>query len=43
MAQHLMDRVAEISEGKCEEEIAQLMNKPLDEIKKLYETRQIEK
>ena len=43
VAQHLMDRVAEISEGKCEEEIAQLMNKPLDEIKKLYETRQIEK
>ena len=43
LAQHLMDKVKEIQEGKCENDIAQLMNRPLDEIKKLYESREIEK
>ncbi len=41
--QHLLDRVAEIEEGKCESAIQEMMNKPLDEIKQLYNTRDIEK
>ena len=35
--------VAEIKEGKLEDLIQNLMNKPLDEIKELYNTRVIEK
>lgn len=42
-SQHLIDRVNEINEGKCEELIQQLMQKPLAEIKELYNTREIEK
>ncbi|MBQ2313913.1 MAG: 4Fe-4S dicluster domain-containing protein [Treponema sp.] len=42
-SQHLLDRVKEIDEGKCEQLIQQLMNKPLDQIKELYNTREIEK
>ena len=40
--QHLIDRVNEINEGKCEELIQSIMNKPLDEIKELYNTRDFE-
>lgn len=40
---HLQDRVAEIQRGELEELIQTLMNKPLDEIKELYNTREIEK
>lgn len=43
LAQHLMDRVKEIEDGKCEADIVAMMNKPLDEIKKLYNERDIEK
>ena len=42
-SQHLNDRVNEIDEGKCQEMIEKLMNKPLAEIKELYNTRDIEK
>jgi ferredoxin len=41
--QHLIDRVNEINEGKCQEALEAMMNKPLDEIKNLYNTREIEK
>lgn len=42
-SQHLLDRVAEINAGKCEQDIQAMMNKSLDEIKELYNTRDIEK
>ena len=42
-SQHLLDRVAEIESGKLEAMIQNIMNKPLDEIKELYNTRDIEK
>ena len=41
--QHLIDRVKEIEEGKCEEAIQTMMSHPLDKIKELYNTRDIEK
>ena len=41
--QHLIDRVKEIDEGKCQAALEEMMNKPLDEIKNLYNTREIEK
>ncbi len=41
--QHLVDRVEEINKGELEELIQDLMNKPLDTIKELYNTREIEK
>ena len=40
--QHLIVRVNEINEGKCEELIQSIMNKPLDQIKELYNTRDFE-
>lgn len=40
---HLADRVQEIKDGKLEEMIQNLMGKPLEEIKELYNTREIEK
>ncbi|MEE0877964.1 MAG: 4Fe-4S dicluster domain-containing protein [Treponemataceae bacterium] len=40
--QHLIDRVNEINEGKCEELIQSIMNKPLEKIKELYNTRDFE-
>ena len=40
---HLEDRVKEINEGTFEELIENLMQKPIDEIKELYNTREIEK
>ena len=40
--QHLIDRVNEINEGKCEELIQAIMNKPLEEIKELYNSRYFE-
>ena len=41
--QHLADRVEEIQKGQLEEMIQSLMNKPLEAIKELYNTREIEK
>lgn len=42
-SQHLLDRVNELNEGKCEELIQSIMKKPLAEIKELYNNRDIEK
>ena len=41
--QHLLDRVKEIEDGKYVELIETLMNKPIDELKELYNKREIEK
>ncbi len=40
---HLLERVQEINEGKHDDSMADIMNKPLDEQKALYNTRDIEK
>ena len=40
---HLEDRVKEINNGDFKELIEGLMNKPIDEMKELYNTREIEK
>jgi succinate dehydrogenase/fumarate reductase-like Fe-S protein len=40
---HLEDRVKEINNGDFKELIEGLMNKPIEEIKELYNTREIEK
>lgn len=42
VTKHLNDRVAEIADGKCEDAIRTLINKPLEEIKALYNNREIE-
>ena len=42
-AQHLNKRVAEIEEGAFDEAMADMMAKPIDEVKELYNTREIEK
>ena len=42
-SQHLINRVNEIEAGQLEELITKLMQKPLDEIKELYNNREIEK
>ena len=41
--QHLIDRVKEINDGEYEKLIEQLMNKPIAELKELYNNREIEK
>ncbi len=41
--QHLIDRVKEIEDGKYVELIETLMNKPVEELKELYNNREIEK
>ena len=41
--QHLDARVQEVKDGKFEALIESLMEKPLDEIKELYNHREIEK
>ena len=41
--EHLANRVEEINKGELEELIQNLMNKPLEAIKELYNTRDIEK
>ena len=41
--QHLIDRVSEIDAGSCEAAIEAIMQKPLEEIKELYNHREIEK
>jgi succinate dehydrogenase/fumarate reductase-like Fe-S protein len=42
-AEHLNNRVAEINDGKFDEAMKDMMTKPIDEIKELYNTREIEK
>ena len=41
--EHLYKRVAEINEGKYDDAMAEMMNRPIDEIKELYNNREIEK
>ena len=41
--QHLIDRVAEIEEGKCEAAIQEMMNNSIEKMKELYNNRDIEK
>ena len=40
---HLENRVTEINEGTFKALIEELMQKPIDEMKELYNTREIEK
>ena len=42
-SKHLTERVKEIEDGLCEELIQNLMQKPISEIKELYNNRDIEK
>ena len=42
-SEHLNNRVAEIEKGEYERILEQLMQKPLEEIKELYNNREIEK
>ena len=41
--QHLLERVKDINDGKFTELIESLMNKPIEEMKELYNNRDIEK
>ncbi|MCQ2386843.1 MAG: 4Fe-4S dicluster domain-containing protein [Clostridia bacterium] len=41
--EHLKERVNEIKEGKFESLLEQVMNKPIEELKELYNNREIEK
>lgn len=40
---HLLDRVAEINNGEHDESVNKIMNTPIEEQKRLYNTREIEK
>ena len=42
-AEHLAKRVSEIENGEWLSEVEAVMNRPLDELKELYNTREIEK
>ena len=42
-AEHLTARVAEIERGDCKAMMEAIMQKPLEELKQLYNTREIEK
>jgi hypothetical protein len=42
-AVHLTERVKEIEDGLCSEAIEALMQKPIEQIKELYNNRDIEK
>src|SRR5574344_1982428 len=42
-SKHLEDRVQEILDGKFKDLVESVMNKPIDEIKELYNNREIEK
>ncbi len=42
-SQHLLNRVKEIAEGGYDKLIEDIMNKPISEMKELYNTREIEK
>ena len=41
-SKHLIDRVAEINNGECDEDMKKIMTTPLDEQKELYNKRDIE-
>ena len=40
---HVKNRVAEIKEGKFDDLIEQVMQKPIEEMQELYNNREIEK
>lgn len=42
-AEHLENRVEEIHHGEYDELIEQIMEKPIEEMQELYNTREIEK
>ena len=42
-AKHLTERVEEINKGAFDDMIEQIMQKPIEEMKELYNTREIEK
>ena len=42
-SKHLLDRVAEINNGEHNESVSKIMNTPVEEQRKLYNTREIEK
>ena len=42
-SEHLIKRVQEINDGKFKDLIESIMNKPIDELKELYNNREIEK
>jgi formate hydrogenlyase subunit 6/NADH:ubiquinone oxidoreductase subunit I len=42
-AEHLAARVREIIEGKCDKDLEKIMKKNTEELKKIYDTRDIEK
>ena len=42
-SEHLKNRVEEINEGEFDELIEQIMQKPIAEMKELYNNREIEK
>ena len=41
--QHLLERVAEIENGNCEEALRDIMNKTAEELKEMYNNRDFEK
>jgi len=41
-AKHVADRLADLREGKFDKEIDEMMKMPVDDLKKLYDTRDIE-
>ena len=42
-SEHVKNRVAEIKEGKFDDLIEQVMQKPIEEMQELYNNREIEK
>ena len=42
-SKHLLDRVAEINNGEHNESVSKIMNTPVEEQRRLYNTREIEK
>ena len=43
LSEHVKNRVAEIKEGKFDDLIEQVMQKPIEEMQELYNNREIEK
>ena len=42
-SEHLENRVKEINDGECKKLLEEVMNKPIEELKELYNNREIEK
>ena len=42
-SEHLETRVREIINGECQKLVEELMQKPIEELKELYNNREIEK